>query len=529
MKAMPKLILAAFAATVICNGVYAGAKDWMVVNLKTGDVSYYGYDFDTATNTFNTVEYKTVKMAFRRIEAGDSYYVQNGAYTAQMEKPYYIGIFPVTRAQCDLMNDPNDTYEETGHYLRAQGELQRYKTRGRAGITSFGADLDATYPIGALAARVQSIPGNEHLTFDLPTEAMWEVAARAIPSGDKTHKNWNWFFGPTSEDFERYGFSTNSVEPDLCELTSGTRVPGSKLPNAWGLYDVYGNVWEICLDVAESGTGNPAYAQGQWTQVPGTVGSLERIRGGGYSDSALPTSSVRENQSRWQVYTGFRVAMIDFTPWSGVGDGSQGNPYVVTSYDDLDMVLSFGGSLFVRLQEGLTIQGPITVRSRIDALTLDLNGGTITGALGQAAIILEGPTAFSATGTGTIAADEGVEAIKRPGTVTAASGVTITGTTGGAVHPAPEFSAGDEAVTTKFVKGVGNTWKLTAFAELANDAIGADVMDGQITVYRGYTVDGATNAVTPTITRKKSAVKVEMTVEAPSAAPTQFFRVKFGE
>ena len=54
-------------------------------------------------------------------------------------------------------------------------------------------------------------------------------------------------------------------------------------------------------------------------------------------------------------------------------------------------------------------------------------------------------------------------------------------------------------------------------------------MDGQITVYRGYTVDGVTNAVIPTITQKKSAVKVEMTVEAPSVAPAQFFKVKFGK
>jgi len=42
-------------------------------------------------------------------------------------------------------------------------------------------------------------------------------------------------------------------------------------------------------------------------------------------------------------------------------------------------------------------------------------------------------------------------------------------------------------------------------------------------------VDGITNAVAPTITRKSSAVKVEMTVDAPADAPAQFFKVKFGE
>ena len=53
--------------------------------------------------------------------------------------------------------------------------------------------------------------------------------------------------------------------------------------------------------------------------------------------------------------------------------------------------------------------------------------------------------------------------------------------------------------------------------------------DDAITVYRGDAVDGITNAVAPTVTRKSSAVKVEMTVDAPPSAPAQFFRVGFGE
>lgn len=40
---------------------------------------------------------------------------------------------------------------------------------------------------------------------------------------------------------------------------------------------------------------------------------------------------------------------------------------------------------------------------------------------------------------------------------------------------------------------------------------------------------GAASPVTPTITKKKSAVKVEMTVEAPSGKDRQFFRVDFGK
>ena len=108
------------------------------------------------------------------------------------------------------------------------------------------------------------------------------------------------------------------------------------------------------------------------------------------------------------------------------------------------------------------------------------------------------------------------------------NGVSVTGADGAAVS-APEFAAGGEAAITEFTQGAGGTWDVTAFAELANDAVGADVAGAQITAYRGDTVGGVTNAVAPTITGKKSAVKVEMTVDAPSSAPAQFFRVGFGE
>ena len=120
-------------------------------------------------------------------------------------------------------------------------------------------------------------------------------------------------------------------------------------------------------------------------------------------------------------------------------------------------------------------------------------------------------------------------------TVSVPAGATVTvnglaiASVGGATVPAPAFSSGGEAVTTKFEHGAGDTWAITAFAELDNDAIGADVPDDAITVYRGDTLDGVTNAVVPTITGKKSALKVEMTVDAPTDAPQQFFRVGFGD
>lgn len=114
------------------------------------------------------------------------------------------------------------------------------------------------------------------------------------------------------------------------------------------------------------------------------------------------------------------------------------------------------------------------------------------------------------------------------------NGATVMGAAGAAVPPAPEFAANGKTATTEFTQGTNGTWTLTAFAELANDAIGADVADDQIKVYAAGTVEGLNNATPLTsgveVKEKKSAVKTTIEVTPPDpAAPAQFFKVKFGE
>ena len=295
-------------SNITYRATYRESRDrtWMEIDLRTGLVGYWDLDFDTATNKFNTEEYKTTKMAFRRVEKGDDYFVQNGAYTANFTNSYYIGLFEVTVAQYALMQNPSATIDITAANLRTQGSINRSGVRGMGEAPiAFGAGITATSPLGKLNAFVQRANGDGSLLFDLPTEAMWEVAARAKESGNEEHKGWKYYFGTNDTDIALYSFNANRTDADDYGFTSGLRVPGCRLPNAWGLYDMCGNAWDVCLDVHSNATD-------YWSLTPYIGGTYQRLRGGGYDTSnADSASSVRAyHDSGAYGHNGIRLARI---------------------------------------------------------------------------------------------------------------------------------------------------------------------------------------------------------------------------
>jgi len=141
--------------------------------------------------------------------------------------------------------------------------------------------------------------------YRLPTEAEWEYAARA---GADTA----W----TSGD-EPSGLATHACY--AANSNGETHPVGGKEPNAWGLYDMHGNVREWCLDM---------YAPYEATRQIDPVGPVEGVqfiaRGGGWNSPAEDCRSAR--RSTWQEGyfqpkddIGFRLVYVDTPPEAEAG------------------------------------------------------------------------------------------------------------------------------------------------------------------------------------------------------------------
>ncbi|MCL2719979.1 MAG: formylglycine-generating enzyme family protein [Treponema sp.] len=134
--------------------------------------------------------------------------------------------------------------------------------------------------------------------YRLPTEAEWEYACRA---GTTTP-----YYSGASMDDAGWHRDNSFVTLETGARLRTTYPVGQKLPNAWGLYDMHGNVLEWCWDWMSAYTPEPKN-----NPIGPATGSRRVYRGGSFDfQPAWCRSAYRFGQhQRFQMfYTGFRVA-----------------------------------------------------------------------------------------------------------------------------------------------------------------------------------------------------------------------------
>ncbi len=300
-------------------GKPVGKKDlYMVIDLSRGTKAAKGYPMTYLADVPKggwTDEYKTDKLVLRRIEPGTftmgspegelGRRNDETQHEVTLTKAFYIGVFEVTQKQWErVMGDWPSYFRNPKCRDERPVECVCYNDiRGVNAGEAWPAtnSVDAASFMGGLRARTGK-------AFDLPTEAQWEYACRAgTTTALNSGKNLTSAEScPSLAEVGRYkansGDGAQKGDTDV-----GTAKIGSYPPNAWGLYDMHGNVWEWCLDWYGNYTGPESDPKGSLS------GSYRVIRGGSWHDGSSICASAYRYIYRTPSYRtslfGFRVAL----------------------------------------------------------------------------------------------------------------------------------------------------------------------------------------------------------------------------
>jgi Dyp-type peroxidase family len=201
-------------------------------------------------------------------------------HVVHIRQAFAIGVYPVTFAEWDACVAAGGTQHKPPEAPRNPPHAAGTWDRGRRPVINVGW-YDAQEYVSWLSRTAAR-------EYRLPSEAEWEYSARA---------------GTTTE----YAFG-NVLTADMANFRDGsapyggisTSPVGLFPPNAFGLYDVHGNVWEWVQDSRNADTYQGAPTDGSSWEAAQTAFRL--LRGGSWKDGA---TELRSAYRKWST-TGYR-------------------------------------------------------------------------------------------------------------------------------------------------------------------------------------------------------------------------------
>jgi formylglycine-generating enzyme required for sulfatase activity len=195
--------------------------------------------------------------------ARDSWLAQERpSHRVVITKPFLIGMTEVTVGQFKK-------FVEASSYQTEAEKVKEMRTYLNPGHPMTDDSPASSISWNDAVAYCNWLSGREKATYRLPTEAEWEYACRA---GTTTQYS----FGDDVELLKQYGWYAKSSD-------GGSQWAGKKLPNAFGLHDMHGNLFEWCQDYYSS----TWYAQTPSDDPSGPSSESNRvIRGGNWRSTA---------------------------------------------------------------------------------------------------------------------------------------------------------------------------------------------------------------------------------------------------
>lgn len=282
---------------------------YLVVDLNTGAVTPSSTGPDLADDAC-----RTTQLWLRHIPKGTftmgAPTTENGWFDNEtrrqvtLTQDFYIGVFEMTQKQYSLVYGSNPS--------KYPGDTRPVERVTYKAIRGMGSTASSGWPYRGHTVGSDSFLGKLNaktgMVFDLPTEAQWEYACRAgTATAFNTGKNLTAFKRDSAMDEAgRYFHNRTDGKGGYGEHTK----VGSYMPNAWGLYDMHGNVLECCLDWYKDYPDTPPV-----TDFTGAAsGSHRVVRGGGWQfDAQYCRTAVRFNYEDPVIddfIGGFRVVLL---------------------------------------------------------------------------------------------------------------------------------------------------------------------------------------------------------------------------
>ncbi|MFO7937585.1 MAG: SUMF1/EgtB/PvdO family nonheme iron enzyme [Kiritimatiellia bacterium] len=284
--------------------VAAVQGDYMVVDLTGSPYEITYMDAPPAGGWNN--DYKDYLMPFRRVLSG-TYMMGAGTvdnedeHQVTLTEAFYIGVFEVTQGQWKKVKGsyPLAGYTDSNRAYHPVENVTFDEIRGNY-FDGYNWPMDDNVASNSFLGVMRRETGSDG--FNLPTEAQWEYACRAGSTGD--------FYGDPLESIAVYSWNSDEHTAEV----------GSMIPNAWGLYDTLGNVFEWTLDWFRGhGLGTEAQIDPVGPDEPDKTGPLNNwysrvIRGGAYISLNYGTFQPLKTATRGvqmtttnQTFTGFRL------------------------------------------------------------------------------------------------------------------------------------------------------------------------------------------------------------------------------
>ena len=239
----------------------------LVMTLLAGGCVLSGLHWQKSVQSLDKAraEYASAKSLFDHVDKEEK-----PAHSVTLTKPFYMGKFPVTQEQY---------HEVTG-----------------TNPSSFNG---INYPVDSVSwdeaqGFCKRVTEQTKQQVRLPTEAEWEYSCRA---GTTTA----YYSGYSDADLGRVAwYWDNSNQP--------THSVGQKEPNAFGLYDIHGNVWQWCADLY----GEDYYRKSEAENPQGPVqGTYRVMRGASWANSVIQCRSAQRGLGGpiGRAVIGFRVVV----------------------------------------------------------------------------------------------------------------------------------------------------------------------------------------------------------------------------